>query len=896
MTNKTLKNIRNSFLNYFSDNDHKIVDSSNLVPKNDPTLMFTNSGMVQFKNVFTGLEKKDYKKATTSQKCVRAGGKHNDLENVGYTPRHHTFFEMLGNFSFGDYFKEQAIFLAWNLLTKEFQLPKDKLCVTVFSDDNESFNLWKKVAGLSEDKIIRISTSDNFWSMGDTGPCGPCSEIFYDHGDKLRGGPPGSSEQDGDRFIEIWNLVFMQYEQKTKEKRINLPKPSVDTGMGLERMSAVLQGTHDNYNIDHFKKIISASSEILKSEINEKTIASHRVIADHLRASSFLIAEGILPSNEGRGYVLRRIMRRGMRHAHTLGSKNPIFYKLFDILLNEMSESYSELNIGKELIVETLKNEEEKFSSLLDHGIKILNDNLGKVKNNILPGEVAFKLYDTYGFPLDLTEDILRTKKIKVDKENFTKAMNENKKLARSNWKGSGDKSVEEKWFKVSEEVNPTEFLGYEFDKAEGVVVKIGKEQKFVDSAQTGDEIEIVTNQTPFYAESGGQIGDRGIIYSKDCKVIIRDTQKKMGDFHVHLGKIEKGSLKINQSVNLEIDATRRKNARAYHSATHLLHEALRRTLGKHVTQKGSLVSPEKLRFDFSHNKPIEKEEIKKIEKYVNDMVKTKTDVATRIMTPKDAVDKGALAMFGEKYGDEVRVLSIGKEKNDYFSTELCGGTHVKNTGEIGEFKIISQSSIASGVRRVEALRAEQLILYENIQKDIKNKKIKKTYNDLFSIRDELLKLNAKPKLTEKELNVTENLALNLKILNEQLNKTKIKFIINDPNLNVVKDIKLNNFILRYQVINGLVSKELRNIVDQGKKEIKEGVLIVFTIFENKVGIAVGVTEKLTNKFDAVKLVKEAAEILEGKGGGGRKDFAQAGGENKDKIDKAFEVLSKKIS
>ena len=896
MTNKTLKNIRNSFLNYFSDNDHKIVDSSNLVPKNDPTLMFTNSGMVQFKNVFTGLEKKDYKKATTSQKCVRAGGKHNDLENVGYTPRHHTFFEMLGNFSFGDYFKEQAIFLAWNLLTKEFQLPKDKLCVTVFSDDNESFNLWKKVAGLSEDKIIRISTSDNFWSMGDTGPCGPCSEIFYDHGDKLRGGPPGSSEQDGDRFIEIWNLVFMQYEQKTKEKRINLPKPSVDTGMGLERMSAVLQGTHDNYNIDHFKKIISASSEILKSEINEKTIASHRVIADHLRASSFLIAEGILPSNEGRGYVLRRIMRRGMRHAHTLGSKNPIFYKLFDILLNEMSESYSELNTGKELIVETLKNEEEKFSSLLDHGIKILNDNLGKVKNNILPGEVAFKLYDTYGFPLDLTEDILRTKKIKVDKENFTKAMNENKKLARSNWKGSGDKSVEEKWFKVSEEVNPTEFLGYEFDKAEGVVVKIGKEQKFVDSAQTGDEIEIVTNQTPFYAESGGQIGDRGIIYSKDCKVIIRDTQKKMGDFHVHLGKIEKGSLKINQSVNLEIDATRRKNARAYHSATHLLHEALRRTLGKHVTQKGSLVSPEKLRFDFSHNKPIEKEEIKKIEKYVNDMVKTKTDVATRIMTPKDAVDKGALAMFGEKYGDEVRVLSIGKEKNDYFSTELCGGTHVKNTGEIGEFKIISQSSIASGVRRVEALRAEQLILYESIQKDIKDKKIKKTYNDLFSIRDELLKLNAKPKLTEKELNVTENLALNLKILNEQLNKTKIKFIINDPNLNVVKDIKLNNFILRYQVINGLVSKELRNIVDQGKKEIKEGVLIVFTIFENKVGIAVGVTEKLTNKFDAVKLVKEAAEILEGKGGGGRKDFAQAGGENKDKIDKAFEVLSKKIS
>ena len=726
MSDKTLKSIRKTFLEYFSKKDHKIVDSSNLVPANDPTLMFTNSGMVQFKNVFTGLEKRDYQRATTSQKCVRAGGKHNDLENVGYTPRHHTFFEMLGNFSFGDYFKEKAIYLAWNLITEEFKLPKDKLCVTVYSEDNVSFNLWKKIAGLSDNKIIKISTSDNFWSMGETGPCGPCSEIFYDHGDKLKGGLPGSSNQDGDRFIEIWNLVFMQYEQVSKDKRIDLPKPSVDTGMGLERMSAALQGTHDNYNIDHFKKIINASSDIIKAPINEKTIPSHRVIADHLRASSFLIAEGILPSNEGRGYVLRRIMRRGMRHAHTLGTKKPVFHKLFDVLLNEMSESYPELKIGKDLIVETLKNEEEKFSLLLDRGIKILNENLKEVKNNVFPGSVAFKLYDTYGFPLDLTADILRNKNIKVDNLAFKKEMEISKKLARAHWKGSGDKAVEEKWFKISEELNPTEFLGYEFNKTEGVVLKILKDNSFIDCAKAGDEVEILTNQTPFYAESGGQVGDKGTIYSNDCKVAISDTQKKFGDLHVHIGKIEKGSLKIKQSVNLKIDIERRNNARAYHSATHLLHEALRRILGKHVTQKGSLVKPDKLRFDFSHSKPIEKIEIEKIENYVNAIANKSSVVKTRIMTPKEAVDKGALAMFGEKYGDEVRVLSMGDENGGYFSTELCGGTHVNNTKDIGRFKIINQSSIAAGVRRVEALRAEQLENYEKLIKKEKNEKRKK--------------------------------------------------------------------------------------------------------------------------------------------------------------------------
>jgi alanyl-tRNA synthetase len=886
-----LTDVRSKFLNYFKKNNHQIIESSNLVPNNDPTLMFTNSGMVQFKNIFTGLEKKAFKLATTSQKCVRAGGKHNDLENVGYTPRHHTFFEMLGNFSFGDYFKEQAITHAWELLTKDFGLPKEKLLVTVFSDDNDSFNLWKKIAGLSDSKIIKISTSDNFWSMGDTGPCGPCSEIFYDHGDKLKGGPPGTSEQDGDRFIEIWNLVFMQYEQVSKNKRINLPKPSVDTGMGLERMTAVLQGTHDNYNIDHFKNIISASADITKTSINEKTIASHRVIADHLRASSFLIAEGILPSNEGRGYVLRRIMRRGMRHAHTLGSKYPIFFKLFDTLSNEMSASYPELKRGKDLIVETLKNEEEKFSSLLERGIKILDENLIKVKNKVLPGEIAFKLYDTYGFPLDLTADILRNKNITVDNASFEKSMEESKKLARANWKGSGDKSLEEKWFKVREELNPTEFLGYEYDNAEGVVLKISKGNNFVDEARTGDEIELITNQTPFYAESGGQVGDQGSISTSGCKITIKDTLKKMGDLHVHIGKVDLGTIKIGQSVNLEINTDRRNDARAYHSATHLLHEALRRTLGKHVTQKGSLVSPEKLRFDFSHNKPIENNELSKIEKFVNDMVATSSEVKTRIMTPTEAVENGALALFGEKYGEEVRVLSMGKEKTSFFSTELCGGTHVRNTKDIGRFKIVSQSSIASGIRRVEALRHTQLESYEKSLKENKNNKDKNLIDEINSIKNELKSLNIKPNYNE-----NNKLGENLKNLTKQLEQIKIQNIINDKTKNIIKDVKFSNFILRYQVLDEFPSKELRSVVDRGKKEIKEGIVIAFCKFEEKVGVAVGITSKLIDKYDAVTFVKEASEILGGKGGGGRKDFAQAGGVNKEKIETAYIALSKKIN
>ena len=891
MSQFLLTDIRKKFLNYFKQNNHEIVDSSNLVPNNDPTLMFTNSGMVQFKNVFTGLEKKPYKRATTSQKCVRAGGKHNDLENVGYTPRHHTFFEMLGNFSFGDYFKEQAIEHAWKLLTKDFELPKEKLSVTVFNEDEDSFKLWKKIAGLSEDKIIKISTSDNFWSMGDTGPCGPCSEIFYDHGDKLKGGPPGSKDQDGDRFIEIWNLVFMQYEQISKEKRINLPKPSVDTGMGLERMTAVLQGTHDNYNIDHFKKIIEASSDITKSSINQKTIASHRVISDHLRASSFLIAEGILPSNEGRGYVLRRIMRRGMRHAHSLGSKSPVFYKLFNVLLSEMKNSYPELETGKDLIVETLKNEEEKFSSLLERGMKILDENLNKVQDNILPGSVAFKLYDTYGFPLDLTADILRTKNIQVDNVAFEKEMEKSKALARANWKGSGDKSVEEKWFKIREELSPTEFLGYEFDKAEGVVLKISKNNKFVDSASGEDEIEIITNQTPFYGESGGQVGDQGTIFNSDCKINIIDTQKKMGDLFVHIGKIKKGSIKIGQNVNLEIDVQKRNNSKANHSATHLLHESLRRTLGKHVTQKGSLVSPERLRFDFSHNKPIEKEELIKINKIVNKIVEDSTEVQTRIMTPKEAIKMGALALFGEKYGEEVRVVFMGKESNSFFSTELCGGTHVKNTREVGKFRVINQSSIASGVRRVEALRDKQLIEYEKSQEQDKSLKEKTTKDQLEKTKKELLNYKVDPDLDE-----NKDLVENLKNLNKQLEKIKIQNVIKDKNKNRIQDKKIGNFIVRQQILSDFPPKELRSVIDQGKKDIKKGIVISISTFEEKVGVAVGVSNDLVAKFDAVELVKIASEMLGGKGGGGRKDFAQAGGTNKEKIEKAFKAITDKIS
>ena len=886
---KTLKEVRKSFLGYFSKSGHKTVESSNLVPENDPTLMFTNSGMVQFKNVFTGLEKRDYKRATTSQKCVRAGGKHNDLENVGYTPRHHTFFEMLGNFSFGDYFKDVAIELAWNLITKEFGLSKNKLSVSVYHDDEEAFNLWKKIAGLSENKIYKISTNDNFWSMGELGPCGPCSEIFYDHGDHLSGGPPGSKDADGDRFIEIWNLVFMQFEQISKEKRINLPKPSVDTGMGLERISALLQGTHDNYQTDHFKNLISSASEILKVKANKENMASFRVIADHLRACSFLIAEGVLPSNEGRGYVLRRIMRRGMRHSHLLGSKEPIFYKVLKTLINEMSASYPELSRGEALITETLKMEEEKFLVLLERGMSILDEETKKVKD-VFPGDVAFKLYDTYGFPLDLTQDVLRNKSIKVDIKKFDQLMTKRREDAKKNWKGSGDSAVEHIWFNIREKLGPTDFLGYETNNSQGIVLSIVQAGKEVAKLDEGKEGIIITNQTPFYGESGGQIGDTGFLFGSNSKFEVVDTQKKIGDLHIHIGKLIKGSISKGDALDLKIDSRRRTNIRAYHSATHLLHEALRRILGKHVMQKGSYVGPDKLRFDFSHMKIIEKKEIEKIEKFVNDMVQSKNEVRTRLMTPKEAVNEGALALFGEKYGDEVRVLSMGNEKNKYFSTELCGGTHVRNTSEIGEFKIVNQSAIASGVRRVEALRDEQLSNYLNKIKEKHETTTKATQDVIDNLLKNIKALNAKP-VDIKDLTPSEQ----VKKLTKQIDQLNIKIILKDKNKNKIKDISAKGIKIRYQLVIGFPSKELRSLIDQGKKDLGEGIVVAYSVVDNKVGIAVGVTSALTKKYNAVELVKLGSKLIGGTGGGGRPDFAQSGGNQIDFIEKSFEAIKKSI-
>ena len=881
---KTLNEIRETFLKYFEINGHRIVESSNLVPNNDPTLMFANSGMVQFKNVFTGLEKRDYQTATTSQKCVRAGGKHNDLENVGYTPRHHTFFEMLGNFSFGDYFKERAIELAWNLITKDFGIDKNKLYVTVFHEDDEAFNFWKKIAGFSDDRIIRIATSDNFWSMGETGPCGPCSEIFFDHGENLKGGLPGSKDEDGDRFIEIWNLVFMQFEQVTKDKRINLPKPSVDTGMGLERIAALLQGTHDNYETDHFKKIISSTSEITKIKPNEKNLSSFRVIADHLRASSFLIAEGVLPSNEGRGYVLRRIMRRGMRHSHLLGSKEPIFFNIFKTLMEEMKDNYPELQRAESLIKETLKMEEEKFLVLLDRGIKILNDEITKI-DKVLPGDVAFKLYDTYGFPLDLTEDILKNNSLRIDNEKFHSLMKESRELAKKNWKGSGDSAIDDIWFGVREKLGATEFLGYETNQAEGVVLSLFNDNKEVDQLNSGDEGMIIVNQTPFYGESGGQVGDVGEIISGEFKFEVSDVQKKLGDLFVHYGKVKSGSIKLNNNVEMKINVLRRDNIRAYHSATHLLHESLRRVLGEHVTQKGSLVEPERLRFDFSHMKPISSDEINKIETYVNSMVEKQSEVKTRLMTPKEAVENGALALFGEKYGEEVRVLSMGNEESKYFSTELCGGTHVRNTGDIGKFKIISQSSIAAGVRRIEALRDKQLDEYLKNKEKLSGLSAQKNEETIKELSEKIIKLGGNPNLDNEDQKGL------IKELSKQLEQLSVKSILDDKSKNIIKDETINGVKIRLQKVEDLPPKDLRKLVDNGKKELNEGIVVVFASKDEKVGLAVGVTQKLTEKYDAVQFAKLGSETIGGKGGGGRKDFAQAGGQDKSKIDEALEKI-----
>ena len=892
MGTKTLTECRSAFKGFFSKNSHQVVDSSPLVPQNDPTLMFTNSGMVQFKNVFTGLEKLPFNRATTSQKCVRAGGKHNDLENVGYTPRHHTFFEMLGNFSFGDYFKESAIQYAWELITKEYGISKDKITVTVFHDDDEAFNLWKKISNLHDSKIIRIKTNDNFWSMGDTGPCGPCSEIFYDHGDHIKGGPPGSIDQDGNRFVEIWNLVFMQFEQVSKDKRINLPKPSVDTGMGLERIAAVLQDTYDNYQIDLFRNIIKSAENFINVKISEKNIPSYRVIADHLRATAFLIADGVLPSNEGRGYVLRRIMRRAMRHAFTLGSDLPILYKILPTLVSEMSSEYPELKRADSLITENLKLEEERFSLMLKTGMKILNTEITSIKNKKLSGEVAFKLYDTYGFPLDLTQDFLKDKKISVDEDQFNNLMLVSKKIARASWKGSGSDKTSKIWFELKEKYGSTEFLGYNSDTSQGVILSIVDNEKEVNNSKENSEVAIILNQTTFYGESGGQVGDKGYIYNNNFKFEVTDTKKMFGDFYIHYGKVVSGEVKKGDQADLKIDIVKRQNIRAYHSATHLLHEALRRTLGNHVAQKGSYVGPDRLRFDFSHNKPISDEEIYKINECVKKIVEQKSDVQTRLMTPKAAVAEGALALFGEKYGEEVRVLTMGIDGNKPFSIELCGGTHVRNTSEIGEFSVISQSPVAAGIRRVEALRDLQLNEYlknkGREQQEVNQNQIKQVNELEKRIKDLGGSIN--------EIKESEPLT-RTGLLKKVLEDLEIKQILLDKNKNVTKDVNHNKISIRFQKLTDYPVKRIQNFIEEQKKQLNKKMIILYCLNEEKVTIAVGITNDLINEYDASKIAKEIGIILGGKGGGGRKDFAQAsGGLNSSKIEFSFEEILKKIN
>lgn len=857
--------IRRSFLDYFAGTGHHIEPSAPLVPYNDPTLMFVNAGMVPFKNVFTGLEKRPYSTAASSQKCVRAGGKHNDLDNVGFTARHHTFFEMLGNFSFGDYFKEQAIHHAWTLITKNWGLSPDRLTATVYHTDDEAFDLWRKISGLPEERIIRIATSDNFWSMGDTGPCGPCSEIFYDHGDHIWGGPPGSPEEDGDRFVEIWNLVFMQYEQLPGGERVDLPRPSIDTGMGLERVAAVLQGVADNYDTDTFKALIAASVDQTGVPADEAHKASHRVIADHLRASSFLIADGVLPSNEGRGYVLRRIMRRAMRHAHLLGAKDPLMYRLLPSLTAEMGAAYPELIRAQPLIAETLEREETKFRQTLDKGLRLLDEaTVGMGAGATLPGDVAFKLYDTYGFPYDLTEDALRTQDIAVDRAGFDAAMAQQKAAARAAWKGSGQKASEEIWFDLAEANGSTEFTGYGATVGEGEVIALVKDGVQVSEAKAGDELVVLTNQTPFYGESGGQMGDSGILSTLGgASGSISDTSKPLGRLHAHQAKLEAGTLKVGDTVQLTVDAERRDRIRANHSATHLLHAALRNRLGGHVTQKGSLVAEDRFRFDFSHPKALTPEEIADVEAEVNAQIRGNEAVTTRLMTPDDAVAAGALALFGEKYGDEVRVLSMGAADEHSYSVELCGGTHVRALGDIALLKIVSESAVSSGVRRIEALTGEAARQWLNA-------------------RDEALKAAAAALKTS-----PDDVPARVAALAEQLKKAERELADAKKALAMgsgggsaagpaVEQVGDTAFLA--QVVDGLDPKELRGTVDGLKKQVGSGVAMLVAVNDGRASVAVGVTEGVAH--NAVDLVKAAVAALGGQGGGGRPDMAQGGGPN----------------
>jgi alanyl-tRNA synthetase len=880
-----LAQIRSTFLDFFKVRGHEIVASSPLVPRNDPTLMFANSGMVQFKNVFTGVEKRPYKRATTAQKCVRAGGKHNDLDNVGYTARHHTFFEMLGNFSFGDYFKPNAIEWAWTLITKDFGLPKDRLTATVYSEDDEAFDLWKKVAGLPESRIIRIPTSDNFWAMGDTGPCGPCSEIFYDHGDHIPGGPPGSAEADGDRFIEIWNLVFMQFEQVTKTERVNLPRPSIDTGMGLERIAAVLQGTHDNYETDLFKALIAAIVEHTHVRAEGKHLAANRVIADHLRASSFLIADGVLPSNEGRGYVLRRIMRRAMRYAELLGVKEPLMWKLVPTLVREMGAAYPELVRAEALIAETLKLEETRFRTTLERGLRILDEESSGLKSgDTFSGAVAFKLYDTYGFPLDLTQDALKPRGIAVDIATFASSMEKQREDARAAWKGTGEAKTETLWFEIRARAGASEFLGYDTETAEGVVRAIVKDGKEVRSLTKGDKGTLVFNQTPFYGESGGQTGDRGSVKTADGAVFrLSDTQKRLGDLFVHLGTVEQGSIKEGDAVFLEVDHARRSGNRQHHSATHLVHEALRQTLGSHVAQKGSLVEPDRFRFDFSHNKAMSVDELARVEEMANAYVLQNDQVTTRLMSVDDAIGEGAMALFGEKYGDEVRVVAMGRNapgsNRPAYSLELCGGTHVARTGDIGLIKIVSESASAAGVRRIEALAGEAARAYLAEQ----DRRVNAAAAALRTTPAELVAR-------------VEALVEERKKLERDLAEARRAAAMGGRGKAAADIVEANGVKFMGQVVRGIEPRDLKNLADEGKKTLGSGVVALVAVAEDgKAAVVVGVTDDLAGKLNAVDLVRLGAAQLGGKGGGGRPDMAQAGGPDGSKADAALAAIAKSL-
>ncbi len=870
--------IRRSFLEYFGKAGHNIVPSAPLVPQNDPTLMFVNAGMVPFKNVFTGLETRDYVTATSSQKCVRAGGKHNDLDNVGFTARHHTFFEMLGNFSFGDYFKERAIDLAWTLITREWGIDPSRLTVTVYHTDDEAFDLWRKISGLPESRIIRIPTSDNFWSMGDTGPCGPCSEIFYDHGEHIAGGPPGSADEDGDRFVEIWNLVFMQYEQPATGDRIVLPKPSIDTGMGLERIAAVLQGTHDNYEIDLFQALIGESAELTKTGAKGEASASHRVIADHLRASGFLVADGVLPSNEGRGYVLRRIMRRAMRHAHLLGAAEPLMHRLVPTLIGQMGAAFPELTRAQPLIEETLRLEETRFRQTLDKGLKLLDEATGSMaQGDVLSGETAFKLYDTYGFPYDLTEDALRRQGIGVDRAGFDAAMAEQKAAARAAWSGSGAAADEAVWFDIADNFGSTEFTGYTSDSAQGEVIAIVKDGVRVDHAQKGDDVIILANQTPFYGESGGQTGDAGTMTGEDgFEGVVEATSKPLGKLHAHHTKIASGKVAVGDVVSLTVDAARRGRIRANHSATHLMHAALRKRLGAHVTQKGSLVSDDRLRFDFSHQKALGADEIADIEADVNAQIRGNEAVLTRLMTHEDAITAGAMALFGEKYGDEVRVLSMGRSGAHEYSVELCGGTHVRALGDIGLFKIVSESAVSSGVRRIEALTGEAARLYLQAQEDTLKAAAAALKVAPVDVAARAAALVEERRRFERELaDAKKALALG--------GGGGADAPANVEQVNGVGFIGM--------VAEGLEPKQLRGAVDTAKAQVGSGVVTIIATNDGRASIAVGVTDDIEDRYDAVALVRAGVEALGGKGGGGRRDMAQGGGPDADKAQEALAAV-----